>query len=925
MNGMTLGRMPVPLRYVARGASDGASLAPGVRARRLPEATCLDGSFRGESGRFEGAHPLAIVVLLFFLSGASSLVYEVAWARSLSLVFGGSHLAVTTVLAVYMGGLALGSALVGRRADRVANPVRLYGLLELGVSGFALLFLLLVRLYPALYPPLARLGEDSPAYLSMIRVLFAALAMLGPTTLMGATLPALTRAASLDRRPTGREIALLYGVNTLGAVAGTLACGFVLLPRLGVRNAQLVAVAASGAVGLAALALPARLLGGRAGAAPDRAGDDPAPDGGSVPVRTVLWAIGASGFCALGYEVLWTRMLGLVLGTSVYSFTIILAAFLGGIALGSAAVAGLQRWRPGRVAVRVAGLGLVEILAGATALFVTVHMRDLPAQASQLQIVLSGWLGTEFASRQWSSFLVASAYFFVPAFMLGAAFPIAGALVAEARQRTGGAVGDVLTSNTVGAILGASFTGFVLVHLFGIERSLHLLGVLNVGVGVVVVAGVARSRWPARIAVAALVAALAGLVASPEALRFWDRKFFAVYTNNFRENFDTPEKRRDILSKFDVLYYFEGANETISALRARDGIQSFVVNGRTEASTWPEDVQLQYALGHLPVLLHPDPRRVFVLGTGAGMTLGAASVHPEVERIVLAEIERGVLPATRTFGTYNHDVLSSPKLRIVFNDGRNHLMTTGEKFDVVTADPIHPWSGGAAYLYTSEYFGTMAARLAPGGVAAQWLPLYELSREDVKSVVRTFSEHFRHVLVWKTYWDAVIVGSNAPFQIDEESLARRIAVPAVGRDLARIGMGSAESLLSYFLLGDRGARGYGGDGVVNTDDNLFLEFSAPRSIGAGHLTGANVQDLGAWRESILPYLRPSEGEEARREQVARWQRLDAAGRLYDPVHVMALWEEQDQPAFAQAFARAAAASPGYAPLRFLRQVVRQGR
>ena len=363
---------------------------------------------------------------------------------------------------------------------------------------------------------------------------------------------------------------------------------------------------------------------------------------------------------------------------------------------------------------------------------------------------------------------------FVPAFLMGLAFPLAGAVWSAGHGKVGTAIGRVLTANTVGAIAGSVVSGFFLIRWFGIERSLQMLVAINVGTGLVALAVSSARRGLAGVAVAATVAFLAFRAASPHWGRAWDEKYFATYVNSGRSK-DTPTEARRKFADVEVLYFHEGVNETVSVTRGRGGEQAFIVNGRPEASTVPMDVQLQKALGHLPMLLHPDPRSVFVLGTGTGMTLGATAIHPEAKRVVLAEIEEGVLGVARTFSAWNGDVLRNPKLQVVFNDGRNFLATTRERFDVITADPIHPWSGGAGYLYTREYFRSIADRLAPGGVAAQWLPLYELTVEDVQTVLRTFASAFPHSMLWLTYYDAILVGSNQPIRIDESALAQRMS------------------------------------------------------------------------------------------------------------------------------------------------------
>ena len=868
-----------------------------------------------------------ILYVLFFISGSAALIYEVAWVRSLGVVFGGSHLAVTIVLSVYMGGIALGSRLFGRRVDAVARPLLLYGLLEVGVSAFALVFLALMTIYPLAYAPLARLAETNRLWLSAIRVVFAAAAMIVPATLMGGTLPVMSRFVAVRSGSLAHRLAFLYGVNTLGAVTGAFVAGFFLLKTMGVTSTILVAAASNLAVGLLAVALSTS-VSRDAETFPDRQEDGRAEPGArsevpglrDLPIRLALWGIGVSGFCALGYEVLWTRMLSLVVGTSVYSFTIMLVAFLAGIGLGSQAQGFVQsrRRRAGIWSPSIVAFGITQIAIGSSALAVTVLMRDLPSHAAWLQSLFLGPSAGEFAARQAATFAIAFSTMIVPAFFMGAAFPLAGALCAEhGGSRSGAAVGEVLTYNTIGAILGAVVSGFVLIYAFGIERSLQMLAVMNVGIGAMAALSTRKRVAAVRFAASGAVLLLVALAAFPGWGRVWNEKYFAIFRNNQRAAFDTPERIHDALENTDVLYYAEGANEIISVIRPRGARQAFLVNGRPEATTSPMDVQCQRTLGHLPMLLHPNPRKVFVLGTGTGMTLGATSIHPEVESIVLAEIEPSVLGATRTFGEYNHQVLDNPKLRVVFNDGRNYLATTRDTFDVITADPIHPWSGGAAYLYTTEYFRSVARHLRPGGIACQWLPIYELAPKDIETVVRTFGENFRHVMIWLTHYDAELIGSNDPIVLDEDALERRIAVFAIKRDLEVVDMGSAGEFLSYFVAGASGARALASGGRINTDDNLALEFSAPESMGLASLMGDNVQALAAVRESILDYLVPAPAGPARAEQLARWERNAAAAHLYDQAHALFLWGEAGGEPFAALRARLLETAPRYAPFLFL--------
>lgn len=865
-----------------------------------------------------------IIYALFFFSGAASLIYQIVWVRSLTLVFGGSHLAVTAVLTIFMGGLALGGYLFGKYADRVRKPLELYGFLELWIATFALGFYFLMEHYPALYVALARGHDNDPAYLFGIRLAFTVVAIIIPTTLMGGTLPILSTVLARQPREMRQHLSSLYGFNTLGAVAGAAAAGFFLIRLYTLSMTLFTATTINILIGLFCILYPEEFT--------DEADEPAVPDvevppaavaGGVRPpllaYRLVVWGIGISGFCALGYEVLWTRVLSMVSGANVYAFTIILVAFLTGIALGSesyALVPRLLRLKPEQVTTTIVGFGTTQVIIGVAALVVTATMAGLPGQALYLQRLFGS--GREFFSTQvLSGSVLAFFYLVVPAFFMGLAFPLAGRVNAEYKRVIGRAVGEVLAYNTIGAILGAAGSGFVMIYLFGIERSLQLLAVVNIGIGLVVVCSVTGRKTLTWGTAAAVAAVLVLLASDAGILKSWNTKYLAVFRYNQPEAFRSTRMIAEALDNTDVLYYAEGTEAVVSSIKVKGGDQAFLTNGRIEASSRLEGQQCQYTLGHLPMLLNANPKKVLVIGTGSGMTVGATSVHPSVEKVTLVEIEPKVLGIARTFAAYNHHVLDNPKLRIVFNDGRNYLLTTQEKFDVITADPIHPSFRGAGYLYTSEYFKLAADHLEPGGIIAQWLPIYELSPADLKSVVRTFNEHFRYTMLWLTHNDAELIGSNAPIIFNEAELAKRIAVPAVHEDLARVFMGSAPDLLSYFVIGNDQMRFFGESGELNTDDNLYLEFSAPLSIGKYSLMAVNVDLLNSYRESIQAYLLKPDSLVAEKRQQQLWQARETAGALYGKAQALFLANAYTTPTFGELMRALTERYPDYAPARFL--------
>jgi len=868
---------------------------------------------------------------MFFFSGAAALIYQVAWVRSLGLIFGGTHLAVTTVLSVFMAGLALGGHILGKRVDKLDNPLRLYGFLELGIALSALVFIILMKIYPAVYIFLVQDGETSKLSLTLIRVSFSFLALIVPTALMGGTLPVLTRFVSRHPEKLGSRLSMLYGINTLGAVVGTAMAAFILLRFYSVSLALYTAVLLNSTIGLTSILLQknASILLDTlelATATPKEGflqQTKSLPTEGNTdlfPARLVLVGIGISGFCALGYEVLWTRVLTLTIGTSVYGFSIMLIAFLTGIALGSESYGILRKFfqpKKNDSTNLVLGFGIVQCLIGTTALIVTFYIRDLPTNSLYLSNYFRE-LGYEiFDARQWANLTLAFFYMVGPAFFMGLTFPLAGKVNASFAGRVGHAVGGVLAYNTIGAIFGSTVSGFLLIYIFGIETSLQILTVINIGFGLLVIATLRRIKMINWAMAGVTVAVLVVMIAKPDVFRMWDTKFFAIFQNNQVESYNTQERKQEAIENTDVLFYHEGVDSTISVIKPKGAVQGLLVNGKVVASSSLKDRQCQLTLGHLPMLLHKNPRHVLVIGLGTGMTLGATSVHPTVEDLTLAEIEPNVVGAARTFAKYNNHVLDDPKLKIVFNDGRNFLLTTKNKYDVITADPIHPWTQGSGYLYTAEYFKLASQHLLPGGIMCQWLPIYELSVADLKSVVKTFSQNFKYTMTWMTQYDAEIIGSNSPMIIDQEDLEGRLTYPPIAENLKPVMMDSARDFLSYFVMGTDGMRAFSKGATVNTDDNLYLEFSTPISVGK-NLMGVNVAAIAQYRENVIPYLVPAEDETARQEQLKEWNENRTAAMLADRAHALFLDGQYNSTEFRHLMIELERTYPWFSPGRFIR-------
>lgn len=866
---------------------------------------------------------LSLIYLMFFLSGLVALIYQVIWVRSLTLIFGGSHLAVTVVLSIFMAGLAIGGYIVGKYADNSRRPLMIYGLLELGIGFFALVFMGLMKLYPEIYIPLVQERENSYLYLSFIRVLFSAVALIFPTILMGGTLPVLTRFVSAQPKDLRVHLPFLYGLNTLGAVSGAVAGGFFLLRFYTVSETMYIAILINASIGISAM-----LLQKRAGIVfTHNISQIPSPPKFHKSLkeltssRLILLGIGISGFCALGYEVLWTRILTIVAGASVYSFTTMLASFLMGIAIGSNAYGILPKFfKQKEVDTKksIFWFGIVQIIIGLSSLIVTIFIRNLPLNAIHLHNFFQKFGIGLFGIRTWSSFILAFSYMVLPSFFMGLSFPLAGRIRAELRNRVGSAVGDVLAFNTIGAILGASISGFLMIYLFGIERSLQILITINIGFGFIFLSSIRGVNRLSFLTFGLTIAIILYFGIEKGSFRVWNQKYFAIFRNNQIEAFNSPEKIKDAIENTDVLYYGEGIESVVSAIKVKGGERAFITNGRIEASSHLQGRQVMLVLGHLPMLLHKDPKRVLVIGLGSGMTLGSTSIHPHVEKMTLVEIEPKVINIARIFEDYNHHVLDNQKLKIIFNDGRNFLLTTKEKFDVITADPIHPWFRGAGYLYTTEYFKLASKHLQPGGIICQWLPIYELNTDDLKSIVITFIKNFKYTMLWLTHYDAELVGSNEPIIIDEEELERRISNPIIYNDLKQVMMGSATDFLSFFVMGRDGMKAFSKGGVVNTDDNLYLEFSAPFSIGDSSVMGKNVDSIIKNRESIIKYLVRPISPEKRLEQENRWKNHGEALEMTARGLSLFLSGKSYQEEFRRLMEELDNRFPGFAPARFLK-------
>ncbi len=741
---------------------------------------------------------LPILLLLFAGSGCAALIYEVVWFQLLQLVIGSSAVSLGVLLGTYMGGMCLGSALLSRVISRREHPLKVYGLLELGIGFFGVAVLFVIPMLNGIYT--AAVGDGLPSIL--LRGLVAGICLLPPTVLMGASLPAIGR--WVESTPTGISwLGLFYGSNIAGAVFGCLFAGFYLLRVHDMRVATFVAAGINIAVAVASFALRSHAEYSAA----EESSKIKAPKG-AWPVYT---AIALSGLCALGAEVVWTRLLALMLGATVYTFSIILAVFLIGLGIGSSAGSVWTRTlkRP-----RLA-LGACQLLLALAVAWTAYAVSDLiPSWPFNPLAVTNPWRLFRV------DFMMCLMAILPPALLWGLSFPLALAGVASKEQDSGALVGEVYAANTVGAILGAVGFSIVLIPWVGTQGSQQALIALSVVAGLILFykSGLSGSGYFG-VAAATLVAIILFATVSPV-------PWLAIAYGR-RMSLQTAPGQ--------PLYIGEGRNSSVVVSRLDGGQIYFHVSGKVEASTEPYDMRLQRMLGHIPALIHSKPESVLVVGFGAGVTAGTFVVHPEVKNITICEIEPLIPQASsKYFATENHNVFHDPRTHMVYDDARHFVLTTKDKFDIITSDPIHPWVKGTATLYSKEYFELVKKHLNPGGVITQWVPLYESDFDTVKSELATFFDVFPNGTIWGNDingegYDLVLLAQVEPTKINLDLLEERLKrddYRLVARSMAEVNFRSIPQLLGTYAGRASDLKSWLQGAQVNEDMNLRLQYLA---------------------------------------------------------------------------------------------------
>ncbi len=760
--------------------------------------------------RLARAHLLLffLVLLFFFISGACGLLYQVVWTRKLVLLFGTTSHAVSTVLSIFFLGLGVGSVWGGRLADRSARPLYLYGIFEIIIGIWALAFLFAITYGEGVVVSLLRHFHLSPAAGTLFRGVLALVLLFVPVSLMGATLPLLARFVSREVQVRGMRIGALYTLNTLGAVAGCFLAGFFLIPALGYTHTTLWGAAANVLVGMAAWLISRRRETNDTPVESAPITQETAPPSWDRTRSLVIAAFFVSGFCSLGLEVLWTRLLSIIFLGTTYAYTSMLTTLLLGIALGSAA-ASLLVDRLQRPAL---WLGAVLALTGVGCVYMLGTLSHMPTAIQELHIEAGGDWSAIIQGKFWLAFRA----LFLPTFLLGMTFPLVVKAISSTRNTLGRDVGRLYSANTVGGVIGSLAGGFLFIPLFGTHWGIIVFALLLTLAGISLVLVHKDTSLPFKGVSMVLVILCLGL-------SFWRAP----------EDVNQSLNAGYIPDDHHVLHYKEGVEATVAVSEPRSeaaGTNRVLWINRVQATTSIEKgVKMNRLQGVLPLLFDRQPTDVLFMCFGSGITCGTLALS-DFERIDAVDISPEVLEAAPYFEVDNLGVIDRPEVTFHVDDGRNFLLTSDHEYDIITFEPMPLAMAGVSTFYTQEYYQHCLDHLKPGGMVSQWIPLHSLNPEIVKSLTATFTSVFPHYTGWFINADLFLIGSNEPLRLDAAALQERLTKPDLKKALSDVGFTDIPSILGCYLMAEEGLDAYAEGGTIMHDDLPWAEFEAPKLV-----------------------------------------------------------------------------------------------
>jgi predicted membrane-bound spermidine synthase len=770
------------------------------------------------------------VVLLFMLSGICGLIYEVAWSRAIALFIGNTAYAHMIVLATYMVGLALGAWYWGRFSDRFLNQVRLYGVLELVIGLYCLAYPFLMDITGNLFIRSARAldGASNQGVLLALRILLSFLTLIVPTFLMGGTIPVLCKFVSQKISDSGKNVAVLYYVNSLGAVLGTGIAGFFLIRLLGIDATVWVAALGNIFIGLVSILLSLFLKINRQAEAPNMIVEKADITAYSKQtIRIAILTAFASGFIAMLYELTWVRLLSNILGSTTYAFTIMLMAFIAGIAIGSFVVSLIIK----KIRNLVLFLGICQYGTAFSIILMLPLYERLPYFLMRISTRTTN-SPENFSTFLGFEFLFCFSVMLLPTIFAGMSLPVASRIASNDMRVLGRSIGGIFSVNTIGSVVGALITGIGLMPLLGVKGSLEFGVLLNGLCGFYILwhSGVAL-KMKAGFAGFFVVCAVAYRLLLPS----WDDNFlisgvFRTLASEQAGSYDEFKMQQNEGQK--ILWYKEGVHANVAVRESvfEDSIQkSLVINGKADASTIA-DLPTQILLGQIPLMLYPNSGDALVVGLGSGITCGSVLRHP-VKSLDVVEIASEVVECNYLFAKENYNFTNDARTKIVIDDAITHLKTSSKKYDYIISEPSNPWIAGIGNLYSLEYFDLCKSKLKPNGVLAQWFHTYDINNDIFKLVLSTISSAFPNVTLWKVSdADVIILASASPLSIDFTAMEGKLKNPSIAGDLARIKMYDVPSMLSTQVVSAQNNPYQYYDDELNTANKPILEFLAPLAL-----------------------------------------------------------------------------------------------
>ncbi len=769
---------------------------------------------------------LLLVGVIFLFSGAFALVYEVTWARMLAREFGSDAVSIAIVVSVFMLGLGVGARIAGAWGDGFRNPLRIYGYLEILLGLYVLISPWLIGFFAPLLGLLGHGAIESPWLLNMARTLLGMALLLPPTLLMGASLPLLVRFAADVAKHAPAAIIGLYAINIAGAVVGVIAAGFWLLPAMGMTSVIWIVAVANIVMGLLVIVLSRHFTDVYA-RRPARMPSTTAPPVAKTELTLPMAAM-LIGLASMACQLAWTRVIVLIVGGSAYAFSSVLAVFLAGLGLGAGLAA---------LSTRLAGertmllFGLAGLLSVITIFASTVVLPLLPGFF--LASFDADLAGTRLGLLN-LQILIAAALFLLPATFMGMLFPLILRIGLGDLRRPANETDKLYLANTFGCVAGALLTGFLLIPMVGI------LSTLLIAVGILcysIILVQSRGGRPAlQIAMAVLLMSAYG--GGWHLVPPWNGQLTASGLSEYAQAYkriDASNLGTEMGQRTELLYYRDGQTATVTVSQDRRTTNRdlyIATNGKIDGSSHA-DMPTQKLSAHLPLLLHSNPQQVAVIGMGTGVTAGSATLCENVERVSVIEIEPAMVEGARFFSALNHHVHENPKADIRVTDGRLHLMLATETYDVIISEPSNPWIAGIASLFTEEYYQLGARALREGGIFAQWLQVYNMDPDNIRSVIRTFQTVFPHTYVAVTIVDSdlLLIGSEIPIDIDLQAIATRMNQAAVSADLAdpMVRVNTVHELLARIWLVPEDLPGLASNARDHRDDWPFLMYEAPLS------------------------------------------------------------------------------------------------